>query len=154
MSITLLKDVLIDTNMIENYYEGTVPTNLWRALKKKSGLQVFEFVEDAYLLSNGRPRAADIEIKNKNGEKWVFIKQRPRGVSTFDKPGVPKGKNWDYIKISKGTDLPNDLAIVKDHYNSEFEATHYTIAPAYDMPLSQFKSKLAAFAENLIKKAI
>jgi hypothetical protein len=43
---------------------------------------------------------------------------------------------------------------MKDEYNSRFSATHYTIAPAYDMPLDQFKSKLAQLAAKLIKEAM
>jgi hypothetical protein len=42
----------------------------------------------------------------------------------------------------------------KDQYNERFGATHYTIAPAYDMSLVQFKSALAKFAAELFKKAV
>lgn len=56
--------------------------------------------------------------------------------------------------IPEGTLLPEGLAIVKDQYNSRFKSTHYTIAPAYDMPLSQFKSKLNTLANSLIKEAM
>jgi hypothetical protein len=154
MSITVLKDVLIEKGLIENYFEGQVPINLWRALKRNAGKQVLDFVEQPFMLSNGRPRVADIKIETRHGGKWVCVKDRPRGVSAFDKPGIPSGKGWDYFKIPKGTELPDGLAIVKDQYNSKFEATHYTIAPAYDMPLSQFKSKLNTLALSLIKEAI
>lgn len=154
MSITILKDVLIDKGMLENYFEGEVPANLWRALKRSSGKGVFEFVEEPFILSNGRPRPADITIEKHNGEKWVLVKERPRGVSAFDKPGVPTGNGWEYYKIPKGTELPEGLAIVRDSYNTKFEATHYTIAPAYDMPLSQFKSKLSTLAMKLMKEAM
>ena len=114
MSITILKDVLIDKGLLENYFEGKVPTNLWRALKRGSGKEVLEFIEEPFMLSNGRPRAADINIQNRGAEKWVCVKDRPRGVSTFDKPGVPSGKGWDYFKIPKNTVLPEGLAIVKN----------------------------------------
>lgn len=154
MSITILKDVLIEKGMIENYFDGKVPTNLWRALKRNSSTQVLGFIEDSFILSNGRPRAADIKIESRGGEKWVCVKDRPRGVSTFDRPGVPSGKGWDYFKIPKDTILPDGLAIVKDLYNTKFKATHYTIAPAYDMPLSQFKSKLNTLAISMMKEAI
>lgn len=69
MSITILKDVLIDKGQLENYFEGKVPTNLWRALKRGSGKEVLEFVEESFILSNGRPRAADINIQNRGSEK-------------------------------------------------------------------------------------
>ena len=154
MSVTVLKDVLIAKGKIDRYFEGAVPVNLWRALNRKSGLSAFDFVEKAFVLSNGRPRPADITIESRNGNKWVCVNQRPRGLSTFDKQGLPKGKDWEYFKIPQGTVLPEGLAIVKDEYNTRFDATHYTIAPAYDMPLAQFKSKLQQLANSLIKEAI
>lgn len=154
MSMTILKDVLVEKGMLESYFDGQVPTTLWRALKKKSGKAVFDFIEEPFILSNGRPRLADIQIENRGATKWVTVKERPRGVSTFDKPGVPTGNGWEYYRIPEGTVLPDGLAIVKDNYNNKFEATHYTIAPAWDMPLSQFKSKLSILAASLIKEAI
>ncbi|WP_407919786.1 Tse2 family ADP-ribosyltransferase toxin [Endozoicomonas numazuensis] len=107
------------------------------------------------MLSNGRPRAADIKIyEHRNGEKWVSVEDRPRGLSTFDKEGCPPGNGWEYYKIPAGTILPEELAIVKDQYNKRYDATHYTIAPAYDMSLVQFKSALATFAAELFNKAV
>jgi len=154
MSITLLKDVLISKGKLESYFEGAVPTTLWRALNRKANQNVFDFIEQPMMLSNGRPRPADIKIESRAGVKWVCIKDRPRGLSTFDQPGLPEGKDWEYYKIPKGTVLPEGIAVVKDEYNTRFGATHYTIAPAYDMPLDQFKSKLAQLAAKLIKEAM
>ncbi len=51
-----------------------------------------------------------------------------------------------------GTDVPSGLAIVEDGYNIALGAKHYTIAPAFDMPLSQFKQLLNSLAQNLIKE--
>lgn len=154
MSITILKDVLISKGQVDRIFEGSVPINLWRALNKKSNTEIFNFIEEPTILSNGRPRAADIKIEQRNGVKWVSVKNRPRGLSTFDKPGLPKGKDWEYYKIPKGTLLPEGIAIVKDEYNTVLGAHHYTIAPAYDMPLSQFKAKLDQLAIKLLKEAI
>ena len=154
MSIKLLKDVLISKGKLESYFEGAVPTTLWRALNRKSNQNVFDFIEQPMMLSNGRPRPADIKIESRSGVKWVCIKDRPRGLSTFDQHGLPEGKDWEYYKIPKGTVLPDGIAVVKDEYSSRFGATHYTIAPAYDMPLHQFKSKLAQLAAKLIKEAM
>jgi hypothetical protein len=105
-------------------------------------------------MSNGRPRPADISIDTVDNEKWVRVKERPRGLSTFDKPGIPAGKDWEYYRIPKGTNLPHGLVLVKDEYNVKFGATHYTIAPAFDMPLSDFKMLLKQLAQQLIKEAI
>ena len=113
MTINVLKDVLISKNQINRYYEGATPLNLWRALNAKRNTHPFEFVEQPFMLSNGRPRPADIKIEKIQGKKWVIVRDRPRGISTFDKPGVPPGKDWEYYIIPKGTVLPYGLAIVK-----------------------------------------
>jgi hypothetical protein len=154
MSVTLLKDVLIDRGEIDRYFAGTVPVTLWRALKRASPGGVFDFVEQVFLLSNGKPRPADITIEEHQGVRWVRVTNRPRGVSTFDKPGVPPGKGWDYFRIPAGTVLPDGLAIVRDELNTKYGATHYTIAPAHDMPLEQFRFLLEQLAKNVIKVAI
>ncbi|SEK60598.1 hypothetical protein SAMN05216359_102367 [Roseateles sp. YR242] len=49
--------------------------------------------------------------------------------------------------------LPEGLAVVLDAFNDSFGATHYTIAPAFDMPLEQFKRLLTELAKNAIKEA-
>ena len=154
MSITLLKDVLIARGEIDRYFAGAVPVNLWRALKRASPGSIFDFVEQAFFLSNGRPRASDIAIEDRQGVRWVTVANRPRGVSTFDKPGVPPGKDWDYFRIPAGTILPDGLAIVRDELNTRYGATHYTIAPAHDMPLHLFRHLLEQLAKNAIKEAI
>ena len=82
------------------------------------------------------------------------MKERPRGLSTFDQKGLPKGKDWEYYKIPQGTVLPVGLAVIRDEYNTNFKATHYTIAPAYDMPLSQFKARLQLLANMLVREAM
>lgn len=154
MAITILKDVLIQKNQLDKYFEGHIPVDLWRAVNRKSKSSIFDFVEEGFILSNGRPRPADIKIEVRNGVQWVCVKERPRGLSTFDKKGLPKGKDWEYYKIPKGTVLPDGLAIVKDEHNTAFQATHYTIAPAFDMPLSQFKNNLQKLAKMLVKEAV
>ena len=53
MSITILKDIMIEEELLDKYYEGEVPKDLWRALKKNSSYQVFDFVEEPFKLSNG-----------------------------------------------------------------------------------------------------
>ena len=154
MTISILKDILISKNQIEKYFEGTTPVNLWRALNVKRNTHPFDFIEQASVLSNGRPRSADVKIEIVRGVSWIRVKGRPRGLSTFDKPGLPAGKHWEYYKIPEGTRLPLGLAIVRDEYNTKFNATHYTLAPAYDMPLEHFKMLLNQLAHVLVKEAI
>ncbi|HVK56744.1 MAG TPA: hypothetical protein VM532_17170 [Burkholderiales bacterium] len=154
MEIALLKDLLLQQGQIDRYYEGQIPVHLWRALNCKKSSALFDFVEESYILGNGRPRPADIKIMVRGGTKWVSVSQRPRGVSTFDAPGVPEGKDWRYYRIPAGAVLPHGLAVVRDEYNSRFGATHYTIAPAFDMPLAQFKFLLSRLAAAAIKEAV
>lgn len=136
---------------MDRYFDGQVPLNLWRGMNVRKNKAMFEFVEQGYILSNGKPRPADITIEEKSGINWVLVKEHPREISTFDKPGIPAGKDWKYFKIPKGTVLPDGLAIVKDEYNNFFGAVHYTIAPAYDMPLEQFK-RLLRKLESIVRK--
>lgn len=138
MKQELLKDVLIELGCIERYFGNRAPVNLWRAKKVKAPIQeLFTLVESEVIRPRGAPRQPDITIEN----DWVKVRNRPRGISTFDKPDTFKGK-WEYFKIPAGTVLPEGLAIVKDSYNKAFGATHYTIAPDYDMSLTLFKKKL------------
>jgi hypothetical protein len=154
MAVMILKDVLIARDQVDRYFEGVTPLNLWRALNVRLNQHPFQFVEDPFVLSNGRPRPADITIETVSGQKWVKITDRPRGISTFDKPGVPRGKNWEYYRIPMGTRLPDGLAIVRDEFNENFGATHYTIAPAFDMPLARFKMLLNQMAQQIIREAV
>lgn len=148
----LLRDLLLQCGQIDRYYEGRVPVHLWRALNRKKNHAIFELIEQPFILGNGRPRPADINVIQRHGEKWVTIRQRPRGLSTFDQPGVPSGNDWSYYRIPAGTPLPFGLAIVRDEFNTRFGATHYTIAPAMDMPLSRFKRLLNELASSAIKE--
>jgi len=119
----------------------------------KDAGNVFGLVENDKVLSNGQIRPADITIIMRNGQKWVSCRPLPRGISTFDKSNVFKGRSWEYYKIPKGTELTSGLAIVKDKFNRCLRATHYTIAPTYDMPLSQFKLLLDKLAILLVREA-
>jgi hypothetical protein len=149
VTATVLKDVMIEAHSLERYFEGHVPVDLWRAYNLSKGTGPFDFVEAATILSNGRVRPADIAIKEVDGTKWVLVRERPRGLSTFDKPGLPPGSDWRYLRIPAGTRLPEGLTIVRDELNKRWGATHYTIAPARDMPLVQFKALLAQLGRLL-----
>ncbi len=151
--IEVLKDILISSGNIDQYYEEA-PVNLWRAKKIRNKGSLFGLVEQDQILSNGQIRPADITIFNKNGAKWVTCRPSPRGISTFDKPNTFKGNSWEYYKIPCGTVLPTGLAIIKDKFNRRIGATHYTIAPAYDMPLFHFKSLLNRLAILVVREAV
>ena len=148
----VLRDILIAVGDVDRYYE-TAPVNLWRARRLRPAGTVFGLVETDMVLSNGQVRPPDITIETRNGAKWVLCRPSPRGLSTFDAPNVFKGTSWEYYRIPKGTQLPHGLAIVKDKFNPRLSATHYTIAPAHDMPLDQFKGLLDQLALLLIREA-
>ena len=149
----ILKDILISAGDIDRYYESA-PVNLWRAKRITDRGALFGLVERDKILSNGQLRTADITISVKDGVEWVSCKPSPRGISAFDKPNTFKGSSWEYYKIPSGTVLPAGLAIVKDKFNARMGATHYTIAPAYDMPLSRFKALLDLLATRVVRAAI
>jgi hypothetical protein len=152
MTHTILKDVLISQGAIERYFEGCVPVNLWRGLNIKRNDELFSLVEEEFL-QKGRPRPADIDIKPIGGTKWVLVRKAPRGISTFDCCGIPKGNDWRYYRIPAGTLLPPGLVVVRDNFNETFQATHYTIAPDRDMPLELFKLLLRKFAAFAVKES-
>lgn len=145
----VLKDVLIEAGEIDRYFEDEVPVNLWRARKQKSPVPLFGLIEEEVQRPRGAPRPADISIEPVRGVNWVRVKKWPRGISTFDKPDVFKRGSWEYYKIPAGTKLPEGLVIVRDHWNNALKATHYTIAPAHDMPLKRFKDLLNSLASSL-----
>lgn len=147
----LLRDVLIEAGELDRYFEGRAPVTLWRA-KKKDSEHAFDLVEAPFQTRNG-PRPADITIEpGPDGQPWVRVQPSPRGASTFDKANVFKGSSWEYYRIEAGTTLPDGIAIVKDNYNPRFQATHYTIAPAFDMPLERFRALLRLLASNLVRE--
>jgi hypothetical protein len=87
-----------------------------------------------------------------DGQKWVRVESSPRGASTFDQPRVFKGNQWVYYRIEAGTELPSGLAVVRDKFNRNYGARHYTIAPAWDMPLETFKLLLQKLANKLTRE--
>jgi len=150
----VLRDVLIQAGQIDKYFDGHAPVTLWRAKRKDAPGEVFDVVEKPLYRPGGIPRPADIRVEQrKDGTKWVRVEYFPRGVSTFDAPHTFKGSSWEYYRIEAGTELPDGLAIVKDGYNRTYGANHYTIAPAWDMPLDHFKSLLRQLATKLIREA-
>jgi hypothetical protein len=145
----ILKDVLIETGEIDRFYGDTAPVNLWRARNlQKKGERLFEIVEEE-IIRPGGVRPADVTIE----DGIVKVRNQPRGVSLFDKPDLFKRGRWEYYKLAKGTKLPAGLVIVKDKFNKAIGVTHYTIAPAHDMPIETFRSLLNILAVKLQRGA-
>ncbi len=141
----ILEDVLLEAGEVDKFFGDTAPVNLWRARNlSKAAVGLFDLVEEDEI-RNGNIRPADVTIE----EGIVKIRNRPRGISTFDKPNIFIRGRWEYYKIPKGAKLPNGLVIVKDKYNKNLGATHYSIAPAHDMPIEHFRSLLNFLAGQL-----
>jgi len=98
----------------------------------------------SFLLSDGRVRNEDIKTYKKNDILWVDCKSG--GISLFDKKGIPV-KSWDYFIL--GPKIPFGLVITKDSYKKNFKATHYTIRPNWDMPVTNFCRLLDEMIKNL-----
>lgn len=150
--VTVLRDIYLDADKIESYFDDVVPVDLWRAKRKGADQDIFHLVEEKFMLSSGRPRDADITIEPRDDVPWVHVDTAPRGISTWDRSGTFKGKAWEYFRIPAGTELPEGLAVTKDYFNPRVNAWHYTIAPARDMPLQIFKDLLRRLAAKLIKE--
>jgi hypothetical protein len=152
MPAKVLRDILVAAGQIDRYFEGSTPVNLWRGLHTRRSSGIFDLIEHPIVLSNGQPRPADVTLMVVDGEDWVSVETFPRGLSTFDQPGVPSVRNWAYYCLPAGTMLPEGLCIVRDQWNQRYRATHYTIAPAYDMPLARFRELLNRLALSLVQR--
>ncbi len=126
----------------------SLDVNLWRGQKtEQRGTPPLYPILKAFKLSNGQTRKADIDTYTKNGELWV--KCTSGGVSLFDLMGVPV-KHWDYYRIPKGVKIPQGLVITKDTFNKIYGATHYSIRPHWDIPVSKFCMLLDELTKELI----
>lgn len=112
-------------------------------------------------LRKGKFRAADVTVEKHEGVDFIIpkvYKKRPedfwkaQGTSLFDKPNTFAGKQWEYIEIPKGTEIPKGILIIKDDYNDRFKATHYSIVPDHPMPVSNFKLLLNQLMANIEKQ--
>jgi len=122
--------------------------NLYRGDNPHNEDSIFYPILKSFLMSNGRVRDEDIQTYNKNGELWV--KSTTGGISLFDVLGIPV-KSWDYYLLSKDTKIPYGLVITKDDYKKRLKATHYTIRPNWDMPVTKFCILLDKLALELKK---
>ena len=120
--------------------------NLWRGDNPHNDHSIFYPILKAYLLSNGKLRKEDIKTFKRNGELWV--KCKTGGISLFDRKGVPV-KSWEYYLLKAHTKIPHGLVITKDEYKESLEATHYTIRPNWDMPVTKFCRLLDELAKEL-----
>ncbi|HMW46745.1 MAG TPA: hypothetical protein PKC70_00495 [Cellvibrionaceae bacterium] len=143
-------DFFIKKRELGELFDSTyaLDVNLWRGQKKAlRGTPPLYPILKSFKLSNGRTRKADIETYLRNGEQWV--KCTSGGVSLFDLMGVPV-EHWDYYRIPKDVKIPQGLVITKDAFNQAYGATHYSIRPHWDMPVSKFCMLLDELTKELI----
>ncbi|RYY73038.1 MAG: hypothetical protein EOO52_19395 [Gammaproteobacteria bacterium] len=109
-------------------------------------------------LREGKFRPADVTVEKRNGIDYIIPKvyqKRPediwkaQGTSLFNKPNTFIGKNWEYIEIPQGTEIPAGVLIIKDDFNTRFEATHYSIVPDHAMSVENFKLLLKKLLINI-----
>ena len=66
------------------------------------------------------------------------------GVSTFDRPTAGEPHWWC---LPAGTELPPELVARRDHTLRDGR-THYSLAPACNMPLDAYRAALAALHDR------
>lgn len=100
------------------------------------------------------PSTKAFSTKSRN-EKTFDVGNGRRSGPTSGSSRAPRrrGAGWLYYKIPQGTVLPRGLAVVKDAYNEQMQATHYTIAPAHEMPVVLFKLLLDQLAANALRES-
>ena len=113
-----LEQVIISRGDIEKIYRAEKKLTLWRGLHNSEvDNKLNPLYPDFYSkqLPNGDIRAPDVTII-KEGVKEVVLSEEGVGTSLVDKEGIFGYKNWEYFVIPKGTHIPSELIITKDHY--------------------------------------
>lgn len=156
-----LKKIYAKEGKAGRYFDGETPCELFRGQHPDS-LKRQEFILEPHrgfvkvnpATGERRERKADVAIVNRDGREVVLgcrvTSGDFRGLSTFDKPVTWFDKpKWYNFSIPKGTKLPDSLAVVRDKFDYNKDATHYTIAPKDDMPLDLFIQSLKVIAEQM-----
>lgn len=143
-------DFYIKKRALNELFDSNYPldVNLWRGERiPVDGTPFLYPILKSFKLSNGKMRLPDIRTYNKGNEEWVDSKSG--GISLFDVIGIPV-KKWNYYKLPKGAKIPYGLVITKDELNPGFNATHYSIRPHWDMPLTKFLMLLDDLAQSFV----
>jgi hypothetical protein len=111
----------------------TVPVDLFR-MGNASGPRLDNIREQDVPITTVRVGDQDVEMVSPEG-----------GISTFDDYRAKPGKWW---KIPSGVTLPQTIRIVKDGYNRQMRAWHYSVRPAYLMPKLTFAEGLRSLANH------
>ena len=87
-------------------------------------------------------RDKDIVKFKDPGTGLSMVKGMSGGISTFTAPRPES--NWWWIKA--GTVVPGKLVVTRDHTEPKTQITHYTIRPASNMLLTEYKPSTRNFS--------
>jgi hypothetical protein len=112
--------------------------------------------EDLYRVGNAASslisRLRDFEVDTYEVNGVTMVTSNDKGISLYNKVGIDKIPlaGWVWV-INAGTSFPMGLRLIKD----DKPEGHYTLAPAYNMLLSEYVSlleKVAIQCQKLFKK--
>ncbi|RCU50869.1 hypothetical protein DU002_05960 [Corallincola holothuriorum] len=147
-----LEEIIVRRGDIEKIYRSERPLTLWRGLhnsevNSKSNPLYPDFYRKT--LPNGDIREPDVTVvKDEESGKEIVFSEEGVGTSLVDKEGIFGHKNWQYFTIPKGTHIPEELVITKDHYIARKKCWHYSISPNYSMSKEELISALDKLAYN------
>lgn len=134
--------------MTTEYY-GYFPLDLFRLGSSQSNKIDVIRDRDIEEIDFYRCQGSDSKLPTGNSGEVRWVKGGPNGgISLFDdiETAPITGKFWYRIPID--VEIPGGLGLC-DSRKRPNKATHYTIFPAVDMPLDNFKLLLRQIAENV-----
>jgi len=147
-----LEQIIIERGDIEKIYRSEKELTLWRGLHNSEvKLKLNPLYPDFYKkeLSNGSIREPDVSIiTDKVTGLETVLSEEGVGTSLVDQKEIFGNKNWQYFVIPKGTNIPQELVITKDHYMPRKKCWHYSISPNYDMSKANLTNALDKLAYN------
>lgn len=177
-----LKKKYEEKGLLANFFETTVPTNLYRRRNIGDKTSIMQ----PTLIGFGpddRPRPPDIYLTDDSGASPQYnaqgmvretnskpltkqlIAEAPKYTvqgcrdTEGDFRGVstfdmlnPKAKGVEWFYIPEGTEIPPGLAVTRDGIKLSGRPLHHTIAPKNNMPFTLFLQHLKGF-EAVLKKA-
>lgn len=128
---------------IEELYFETLPVDLFRHGSATSP----QMTKPRTMPPRKIDEVHDIRVYDKSGELWVH--HDSGGISLFNRPNARFGNRW--WKLPKGSPIPIGLRVSRDQgMNPATGQIHYTVRPAYDMPLSRFVQSLGALSTRAV----
>lgn len=144
-----IKTMLIELGQLERLYTGKTTLYLWRGLSHQDYRENPLYPDfQSRALKTGQTRAADVTVTTDHQGVDYVIAEVGRGTSLTDKFGIFGTRDWDYVSIPAGTEIPAELSITKDYFWEKKRCWHFTISPSYNMPVALFIAALDQLALN------